>query len=310
MILKQILLTFICGLIFFIAPAQAEKTTVSGLFLNVPVGAKPTALGGAYTSIAEGVYGLYWNPAGIGKTENYEVMFSHNNYMLDVNQHFIGVTKKIKNTQHNIGLSVNIFDNGKFEGTLITDAINHQNTGDFTSKDYVVGLTYGTDWIKKFNFGVTLKFINSKIGDANANGFGFDIGWIYNREIKDIPFYFGFTVNNIGSKLKFDREKEYLPLTAKCGISAKIDIAEKIALKPTIDNILMDEDKYRLSGGVEIQVMENYFIRCGYDAFNEISSGLTLGFGVSFNKKLELDYSYSNYDVLSSAHKFSVVYKF
>ena len=306
---KLFLLTVILSL-FISVNAYADKTTVTGLFLGVPIGAKPTALGGAYTALAEGVYGLYWNPAGIGKTQNYEIMFAHNNYMLDVNQQFIGITKKIKNTNHNLGLSVNILDNGDFEGTLITDATNHLNTGNFTAKDYAVGLTYGTDWNKKYNFGATVKYINSKISDAKASGFAFDAGWLYNTEIKEIPFDFGFVVTNIGSKLKFDREKEELPLTAKFGISAKFDVAENIALRPTFDNIYMNNDKYRISGGMEIQIMENYFARCGYDSFNEISSGLTLGFGVSFNKKLDIDYSYSDYDDLSNSHKFSVLYKF
>ena len=308
--LKKLLLTSICGFLFIISPAQAEKTKVTGLFLSVPVGAKPTALGGAYTAMADGVYGLYWNPAGISKTENYEVIFCHNNYMLDVNQQFIGITKKIKNTPHNIGFSINIFDNGKFEETLITDAINHQNAGNFNSKDYAVSLTYGSNRSKKLNFGATMKYIISKISDAKANALAFAIGWLLNIKIKEILFDFGVVVSNIGSKLKFDRDEEDLPLTAKFGVSAKFDVSEIISLRPVIDNVFFKNDKYRICGGIAIQVIENYYIRCGYDDLNEISSGLTLGFGAAFNKKIEIDYSYSDYDALSNAHKFSVLYKF
>ena len=71
----------------------------------------------------------------------------------------------------------------------------------------------------------------------------------------------------------------------------------------------MDSDKYRVSGGLEIQILDNYFLRCGYDAFNEIASGLTVGFGIIFNKKLNVDYSYSNYDSLANCHKFGLLYK-
>ncbi|HPN31960.1 MAG TPA: PorV/PorQ family protein [bacterium] len=291
-----------CGMIF------ADKTTVTGLFLSVPIGAKPSALGGAYTALAEGVYGLYWNPAGIAKTEKTEILFAHNNYFQDVNQQYLGITHKLKN-KHNIGLALNILDNGDFEGTLITDPTSHLNTGKFTAKDYAVSFSYAVDWKNLGSFGGSVKYINSKIKDSKATAFAFDIGWQLKQEIKETPVLFGLVVSNIGSKMKFDRDREELPLTGRFGISSRFDATEYLCIIPTIDNALMTNDKYRLNAGVDFEFYKNYSLRAGYNDFNELSSGITLGFGATFSK-LTLDYSYSDFGDLKNSHIFSVLYKF
>ncbi|HPN32776.1 MAG TPA: PorV/PorQ family protein [bacterium] len=296
-----VLQLFFCGMVF------ADKTTVTGLFLGVPIGAKPTALGGAYTALSEGVYGLYWNPAGIAKTEKTEILFAHNNYFQDVNQQYLGITHKLKN-KHNIGLAVNILDNGEFEGTLITDPTSHLNTGRFTTKDYAVNFCYAVDW-KNGSFGGSAKYIKSKIKDSKATAFAFDIGWQMKHEIKETPVLFGFAVSNIGSKMKFDREREELPLTGRFGISSRFDATEYLCIIPTIDNVLMTNDKYRINAGVDFEFYKNYSLRAGYNDFNELSSGITLGFGATFSK-LTVDYSYSDFGDLKNSHVFSVLYKF
>ncbi|HPN30970.1 MAG TPA: PorV/PorQ family protein [bacterium] len=306
--LRKILMTSICALFILAGNAWTDKTTISGLFLGVPIGAKPTALGGAYTALAEGVYGLYWNPAGIAKTEKTEILFAHNNYFQDVNQQYLGITHKLKN-KHNIGLAANILDNGDFDGTLIIDPTSHQNTGRFSAKDYAISFSYAVEWKKNGSFGGSLKYIKSQIKDSKATAVAFDIGWQMTQEIKETPILFGFTVSNIGSKMKFDREREELPLTGRFGISSRFDATEYLCIIPTIDNVLMTNDKYRLNAGVDLEFFKNYSLRAGYNDFNELSSGITLGFGATFSK-LTVDYSYSDFGDLKNSHIFSVLYKF
>ncbi len=39
--------------------------TTSADFLNLPIGARAAAMGGAYTAISEDASGIFWNPAGL-----------------------------------------------------------------------------------------------------------------------------------------------------------------------------------------------------------------------------------------------------
>src|SRR6266571_607401 len=46
-------------------------------FLEVPAGARASALGGAYASLAQGAEAVYWNPAGLNGTHGVELTASH-----------------------------------------------------------------------------------------------------------------------------------------------------------------------------------------------------------------------------------------
>lgn len=55
----------------FLTPGNDESTTRVGArganFLEIGVGARAQALGGAFTSLASGASAMYWNPAGIAR---------------------------------------------------------------------------------------------------------------------------------------------------------------------------------------------------------------------------------------------------
>src|SRR5690348_920349 len=56
-------------------PDPSNPTTRVGTrganFLEIGVGARGQAMAGAYASVAEGVTALYWNPAGIARSEEH-----------------------------------------------------------------------------------------------------------------------------------------------------------------------------------------------------------------------------------------------
>ena len=295
--------------LFFSLPLLAERTNATLLFLTIPAGAKPTSLGGAYTARAENSYGLFWNPAGINKTENSEIYFSHNAYLLDLKQEYIGFVHKFKNKRYSVGVSMDILDYGKIDGTLITSGITHQNIGEFTSKDYSAGVSFAMEYKKKYQLGASLKYINSKISDAKADGIAMDFGWIGNCQVSEIPLNLGFVIQNLGQRLKYDVEKEELPLTVKFGIANSFDITQFVSINTSVDNIIIENDGYKICAGIEFEFSNNYFIRAGYNDFNEISSGLTFGLGANLSK-LSIDYSYSNFGDLNNSHVFGILYKF
>ncbi|MBN1638193.1 MAG: UPF0164 family protein, partial [Ignavibacteriales bacterium] len=63
--------------------AQVEGTTnkvgtTAANFLKIGAGARAIGMGGAYTALSDDIYSVYYNPAGIARTEGTgQVSFNH-----------------------------------------------------------------------------------------------------------------------------------------------------------------------------------------------------------------------------------------
>jgi hypothetical protein len=62
----------------FVLCASAAAAAPPGFaFLEVPAGARAAAMGGAYVTLADGVEGAFWNPAGLAGIQGTQVTGSH-----------------------------------------------------------------------------------------------------------------------------------------------------------------------------------------------------------------------------------------
>jgi hypothetical protein len=285
------------------------------LFLSMPVGAPASALGGAYTARAEGVYGMYWNPASLNNSEkDNEVIFFHNNYIEDLKHTYIGYTRNVPELYGTFGISINMFDHGSFNRTTF-----HQNHipgdydssgGTFGSNDYAIGLSYNPETKHPVKFGVSMNILKSKIDNADATGFALDLGWLYDNKILDVPYRVGITVKNIGGKIKYDLQKEELPLTFKTGFALDYDINEQFILSPLFDIIRDQQMKETyLMLGTELVYDKMFAFRLGYDGMKDAGNNLTFGCGVEY-MDFSFNYAWKDYGDLSSTHIFELLYKF
>src|SRR5207302_7079121 len=65
----------------------AESSGTSGFsFLNLPVGARATAMGEAFSSVPNDIQGLVYNPACLATMAASQVSFQHLTYVDNVNQ--------------------------------------------------------------------------------------------------------------------------------------------------------------------------------------------------------------------------------
>ena len=49
-----------------------QPGTAGFQFLKLGVGARPVAMGSAYTAVADDANALFWNPAGLGITKSFQ----------------------------------------------------------------------------------------------------------------------------------------------------------------------------------------------------------------------------------------------
>src|ERR1700733_1016721 len=77
---RVFLISIACGLISALN-CHASSGTEGASFLDIPVGAGPAALGGAYTARATDAYAPTWNPAGLGFLDSNQVAAEHVSYL-------------------------------------------------------------------------------------------------------------------------------------------------------------------------------------------------------------------------------------
>ena len=63
------------------ATAQDKVGTAAAEFLNIPVGPRATAMGGAFGAIADDLSAVYWNPAGLARINGGRLAFEYASWL-------------------------------------------------------------------------------------------------------------------------------------------------------------------------------------------------------------------------------------
>ncbi|MEK7859004.1 MAG: PorV/PorQ family protein [Elusimicrobiota bacterium] len=289
-------ITRLAALFLLLAPAAGAVETAA--FLNVGAGARALALGSAYTALGEDADSLYWNPAGIAGLEKRQVTLSHAELTQKTRQNFFGYAQPTSNGA--FGASLSYLSHSKIDGR---DAAGRP-TGGFEASDAVVGMSYGRK-TELAELGATVKYIRTHIGSAEAQTVALDAG-----ARKPLgSFILGAAIRNLGPGLKFDSQRNDLPLRLALGAAYKL--AGGHAASAELANGPRGAGSDAGIGG-EFQAVKDFFLRGGYTTLSRVpggsnfdaARGLTLGVGFN-NRRWSLDYAAVTMGELGSAHRFT-----
>ncbi|MBI4538428.1 MAG: PorV/PorQ family protein [Gemmatimonadetes bacterium] len=173
--------------------------TTSGEFLLLPVGGRATALGSAFTALANDISSLYWNPAGLSLMQDREVMLSHIDYIADTRYTWFGVATPM-GAERALGASVGVFG---FDDQPEYTVDQPEGTGRTYSVTLsVMALTLSQQFNERFSFGVTGKYINENLAGVTASTLAADIGTNYHTMLGDRPIRGSFVITNLGGTLR------------------------------------------------------------------------------------------------------------
>jgi len=279
-----------------------EKAGITiGQVLEFGVGARACAMGEAFTGLADDFSAIYWNPAGIAQIKDIEFNFMHNDWFQGIRYEFVSTLLPLEEELGAIGLSGVILK--------VDDIVGRDTKGNFTSnfeaKDSILNLTFGQKWAEQLMGGVTIKKINLKIENAEADEIVFDIGGLY--KFQDMGLTVGTVIQNIGKMMKFIQEKEKLPLNFKLGISYKIP-KRRVLLSLDLSKSIASDIRVNL--GTEITLSSFSKLRFGYNSTNDADNGFTTGVGFKIKDIFELDYAYIPYGELGDTQRVSLTTKF
>lgn len=281
--------------------AAAASGTEGASFLDIPVGARPAALGSAYTALAGDAYGPVWNPAGLGFVDTPQIAAQHLAYLDSIHDEFLSGVMPL-GAGKALGVSAQYLGSGDINGTnRAGDPI-----GAYSDRYGAYAIAYGQKITPTLSFGATGKWVNAQLADVSANAYAADLGAL--DQVTD-KLRLAATVTNIGTPLKFSDQGDSLPLSGHLGF----------AYRATRQWLLSMEGVYSKSGlmsgrvGVEWSPMSLFSLRAGYrtDTLKELSAlaGLSAGFGIKVFGQ-ELAYAWVPYGDLGDTQYFSFLLRF
>ncbi len=301
---------FIMGLFFCFSinnylNASTRETTAS--FLKIPIGARPSGMGEAYTALADGVDAIYFNPAGLGWVIHPEIQATHAIWFADVSYDFLGYIQPTSIGTFGVGVQYVYMD----KMYKISEGVEE---GKFSVYDSLGIISYGTCLGEKFSLGLNVKGLQCKIDTQKAGAVASDVGVLFCTNREGNSFSMGIVGQNLGSKMKFIDEEEYLPENIKLGLTGSFSFPEQYTdLNLTVDvNKPINED-YNFCFGLEHWGAETLALRCGYKYDLEDNkleegdplSGWRMGVGIKCRGFL-LDYAFVPYGGMGHTHRISL----
>jgi len=291
-------------------------------WLSIPVGARASALGGAFTACPGDAGILFWNPAGMGFSQTSSLFLGQTRWIADIQVNAAAASLNLG--QYGvIGASFAAVQWGDFYGTRRANTPSgFEETGTFSPSNFSAGIGYALKVSDRFAFGVQLKYLHETLGstwvgdmdnpgeyDAEMNIVALDMGTLYYTGFKD--FRFGMTLQNFSQEKKYRYETFPLPLTFKFGMAMNVlslfleDEAHNFTV--SIDAVHPRDYSERLHFGGEYSLNQIVFLRAGYKT-NHDEEDLSLGVGLKVkvqNMNAMIDYSYINFEHFDAVHAFS-----
>jgi hypothetical protein len=287
--------------VFFQNPLFAAEGTEGASFLNIPVGARPAALGSSYSALAEDVYAPTWNPGGLGRVDSTQIAGQHLSYLESIYYEYLGFVHPLGNGR-SLGGAIQYLGSGDIAGM---DALGNA-TGDFSAYYAAYSLAYGQRLGNRLSLGVTGKMISAKIADVGARAYAVDAGGLYQANSK---LSLALVVRNFGTPLTFLDQADSLPLAVHAGAAYRTSSLLGLSA----------EAVYRKTGlasfhfGTEWTPTPPLALRVGYrtDTTKGLSplAGLTTGLGI-YAWGHEFAYAWLPLGDLGNTQYFSAVLKF
>lgn len=297
-------------------------------FLNLPVSAHSTALGGKNISLTEDDISLaIQNPALLTCVSDKTVGFSFMTYMQGCNTGAAAYSQQI-GARGNWGVNAQFVGYGSTKETLLTG----EEVGEFRPLDLCIAGQYSHLLSERWAGGVSAKFIYSHYGAYSSAALAADLGLNYYNEETD--FSFSVAARNLGGQVKsFGNQHDRLPADLEMGFTKSLGHAPIRISVTMVDMTRWTRDDYFTTGeklksgsifinhfvlGAEWLVNSKIYIGMGYNfrrayemnaAGSSHAAGLSFGGGINL-KKFKFALAYAKYHVSAPTLAFTLAYNF
>lgn len=211
-------------LIFLFADTSAQTLGGNSLFNFLKLSNTPqlTALGGINISQPSNDVGLAFNNPALLKPEMHTQMNAvFNDFYGGIKVYHLSLGYHNVKLNTNFSWGLNYFSYGNVPETDAAGNI----LGKFRPTDWVMQVSASRNYLQKWNYGATLKFISSNYGQYRSNGIAMDVGILYQDSAK--LFSASVVAKHMGFQLKkYDGSSaDDLPFDLQIGITKKLEHA-------------------------------------------------------------------------------------
>ena len=318
--------------------AHAQSGTAAAEFLNVPIGARATAMGGAFGATASDGTALYWNPAGLAGLDGATATFEYAQWYVGADVNFASVASPTPFGTVAVGVSSLTYD----DMDLVTETGNDQEpTGEtFSAGSYAISLAYARALTDRFSLGGTVKVVREQIASSAATGVAFDIGTLFETPFQGVRL--GASISNFGSKMaisgadlnipfdplpgqngnnnavpgRITTDAFDLPLTMRVGLATEVYQQAGTRVTVAVDALSPSAAGQHVNLGTEVGLLGGLVqVRGGLQELfmDESLRSFTAGAGLRYSfgtLDLAADYAYEAAQYFDGVHRLSVGLRF
>ena len=283
----------------------------AGAFYQIPIGARPTALGGAYIAISDDGAAPLFNPAGIATVER--KLFGTSYRVMDLDRQLGYATFLLPTRERSVlGFNFHYFGVGDIQRR---DSDGRVLAGDELSFNNFVGSAmFAKQFEEYLSLGLKASYMQASFAEMTAFSVGIDFGMMLyvdnmmdrdkrmDMSIRDIRL--GLVIKNLAATYRWDsgeyndvfgsggqlgvEQEDDVPIEVGLGGSARFFDRRLLLAADVYKNI---EQNPRLHTGAEFLITPEFALRGGYS-----DKRLTAGTGYLFkikNQLLAIDYAFA-----------------
>lgn len=264
---------------------------LSAVFDDYEPSPRARAMGGAYYSLSNDSYAIFYNPAGLQLADNslgiaYTKLFGLDYATVSV----VGLSADLPNNLGSLGIGLQSFDATYKDITLTSE------------KKYSLShaITLLKDIHAEIYFGYTANMYHLNIDTfGDETDFGIDVGGL---AILHQRTRLGFAVTNLNNPKLGKNNSHNLPQKFAMGISylPYSDVYTSLELKKTFGGVT------EIHAGTEAEVFEILKLRVG---IRNQPVSYSMGFGINY-LNINVDYGFNTHAVLGGTHHFGIGYSY
>jgi len=310
--------------------------TTAADFLNIPVGAQATSMGGAVSASISGPMSMYWNPSGLASMTEGAFAIDYATWLADIDFSFVAIA--LPTSMGTFGLGLTTMSTQEME---VTTVAQQEGTGErFDAASYALSLSYARSLTDRFNIGGSMKVLSERIWHSTSSAVAFDVGTQFVTPFKDIRL--GAAISNFGSKMqiggddllvvvdidpnaegnnesnraRFNTDRFDLPLTMRIGLAGEIIDNEDIRLTVGADALSPNNSEQFVNIGAELGLRGDLImLRAGMSELGipDTIRSFSLGAGLQYRFAplvFSLDYSYEAQEYFADVNRFTLTVGF
>lgn len=264
-------------------------------FMNVTQGARTAAMGDAFSSVANDINAIFFNPAGLALIKRASYTFSYTRWLVDTA--FYNGAVAYNTTKGVIGISLLNYDVGEMEVRTI---YNPGGTGEkIKSGANAIGVAYAWKATDRLGLGLKATYVSETLHQDQITATVLDVGTYFFTGFRSSRI--ALSMRNFGpdTKVVGENQKFLMPMNFDVGAAMEVygKQGDPTYLTVSFASVYSVDFEQRWNFGTELWMANVLAVRGGYKVnYDEESWSIGAGFKGTFgDRSVMVDLSYSDF---------------